>query len=55
LISIPRGLSCSRNATAAHVFSGICDLLQTFPSFIYFPVIMLLNTSDFSNVIAMLF
>jgi glycine betaine/proline transport system permease protein len=34
----------------------ICDLLQTFPSFIYLiPVIMLFQTSDLSNVIAMLF
>ena len=33
----------------------ICDTLQTFPSFIYLiPVIMLFQTSDLSNVIAML-
>ncbi len=56
LIGIPLGIWCSRNATAARVISGICDLLQTFPSFIYLiPVIMLFQTSDLSNVIAMLF
>ncbi len=56
LIGIPLGIWSSRNATAARVISGICDLLQTFPSFIYLiPVIMLFQTSDLSNVIAMLF
>jgi glycine betaine/proline transport system permease protein len=56
LIGIPIGIWCSRNPRVARVVSGICDLLQTFPSFIYLiPVIMLFQTSDFSNVIAMLF
>ncbi len=56
LIGIPIGIWCSRNANVARVVSGICDLLQTFPSFIYLiPVIMLFQTSDLSNVIAMLF
>ena len=56
LIGIPLGIWSSRSATAARVISGICDLLQTFPSFIYLiPVIMLFQTSDLSNVIAMLF
>jgi glycine betaine/proline transport system permease protein len=56
LIGVPIGIWCSRNATVARVVSGICDLLQTFPSFIYLiPVIMLFQTSDLSNVIAMLF
>jgi glycine betaine/proline transport system permease protein len=56
LIGIPLGIWCSRSATVARVISGICDLLQTFPSFIYLiPVIMLFQTSDLSNVIAMLF
>ncbi len=56
LIGVPLGIWSSRNATAARVISGICDLLQTFPSFIYLiPVIMLFQTSDLSNVIAMLF
>jgi glycine betaine/proline transport system permease protein len=56
LIGVPLGIWCSRSTTAARVISGICDLLQTFPSFIYLiPVIMLFQTSDLSNVIAMLF
>ena len=56
LIGIPLGIWSSRSPTAARVISGICDLLQTFPSFIYLiPVIMLFQTSDLSNVIAMLF
>lgn len=56
LIGIPLGIWSSRNSTAARVISSICDLLQTFPSFIYLiPVIMLFQTSDLSNVIAMLF
>ncbi len=56
LIGVPLGIWSSRSATAARVISGICDLLQTFPSFIYLiPVIMLFQTSDLSNVIAMLF
>jgi glycine betaine/proline transport system permease protein len=56
LIGVPLGIWSSRSALAARVISGICDLLQTFPSFIYLiPVIMLFQTSDLSNVIAMLF
>jgi glycine betaine/proline transport system permease protein len=40
----------------ARVIMAVCDTLQTFPSFIYLiPVIMLFQTSDLSNVIAMLF
>jgi glycine betaine/proline transport system permease protein len=56
LIGVPLGIWCARNATAARIISAVCDLLQTFPSFIYLiPVIMLFQTSDLSNVIAMLF
>ncbi len=56
LIGVPLGIWSSRSSRAARVISGVCDLLQTFPSFIYLiPVIMLFQTSDLSNVIAMLF
>lgn len=56
LIGIPLGIWSSRSPTAARVIAGICDVLQTFPSFIYLiPVIMLFQTSDLSNVIAMMF
>ena len=56
LIGVPIGIWCSRSPRVARVVSVTCDLLQTFPSFIYLiPVIMLFQTSDLSNVIAMLF
>jgi len=56
LIGLPIGVFASRNERAARIIMTICDTLQTFPSFIYLiPVIMLFQTSDLSNVIAMLF
>jgi glycine betaine/proline transport system permease protein len=56
LIGIPLGVWSSRNPRVARIIMTICDTLQTFPSFIYLiPVIMLFQTSDLSNVIAMLF
>jgi glycine betaine/proline transport system permease protein len=55
LIGVPIGVWASRNERAARVIMTVCDTLQTFPSFIYLiPVIMLFQTSDLSNVIAML-
>ncbi|MCA3555723.1 proline/glycine betaine ABC transporter permease [Aestuariivirga sp.] len=55
LIGIPIGIWAAHSPRAAHVTRGVCDTLQTFPSFIYLiPVIMLFQTSDVSNVIAML-
>jgi glycine betaine/proline transport system permease protein len=55
IIGIPFGIWAARSPTAARVINGVCDTLQTFPSFIYLiPVIMLFQTSDLSNVIAML-
>jgi glycine betaine/proline transport system permease protein len=55
LIGIPIGVWAARSARAARVINGVCDTLQTFPSFIYLiPVIMLFQTSDLSNVLAML-
>jgi glycine betaine/proline transport system permease protein len=56
LIGVPIGVWAARSPAAARVILTICDTLQTFPSFIYLiPVIMLFQTSDLSNVIAMLF
>ena len=53
---MPVGIWAARSPRAAQVILAICDTLQTFPSFIYLiPVIMLFQTSDLSNVIAMLF
>lgn len=55
MIGIPLGIWAARNQTVASVLNTICDTLQTFPSFIYLiPVIMLFQTSDLSNVLAML-
>ncbi|MBC8038816.1 MAG: ABC transporter permease subunit [Rhizobiales bacterium] len=56
LIGVPLGIWSAHNASVARVIMAVCDTLQTFPSFIYLiPVIMLFQTSDLSNVIAMLF
>ncbi len=56
LIGVPIGIWAARNPRGARVVLTGCDTLQTFPSFIYLiPVIMLFQTSDLSNVIAMLF
>ena len=56
LIGVPLGIWSAHNPRAARVIMAVCDTLQTFPSFIYLiPVIMLFQTSDLSNVIAMLF
>ncbi len=56
LIGVPIGVWSARNDTVARIVMAVCDTLQTFPSFIYLiPVIMLFQTSDLSNVIAMLF
>jgi len=55
IIGVPIGLWAARSPRAAKVIGAVCDTLQTFPSFIYLiPVIMLFQTSDVSNVIAML-
>jgi len=54
-IGIPLGIWAASRPLAARVINTICDTLQTFPSFIYLiPVIMLFQTSDLSNVLAML-
>ena len=55
LIGIPLGVWAAKSPAAARALMPLCDLLQTFPSFIYLiPVIMLFQTSDLSNVLAML-
>jgi glycine betaine/proline transport system permease protein len=55
LIGTPIGIWAAKSPMAARVIMAVCDTLQTFPSFIYLiPVIMLFQTSDLSNVIAML-
>jgi glycine betaine/proline transport system permease protein len=55
LIGFPVGIWSSRNERVARVVMTICDMLQTFPSFIYLiPVIMLLKVGDLSNIAAIL-
>lgn len=55
MLGVPLGIWAARNKRVASVINTICDTLQTFPSFIYLiPVIMLFQTSDLSNVLAML-
>jgi glycine betaine/proline transport system permease protein len=55
-LGLPLGIWAAKSPAASRIILTICDLLQTFPSFIYLiPVIMLFQTSDLSNVIAMLF
>lgn len=55
IIGIPIGIWASKRSLVARIVNGACDVFQTFPSFIYLiPVIMLFQTSDLSNVLAML-
>lgn len=55
LIGTPIGVWASRSERVARIVMGVCDTLQTFPSFIYLiPVVMLLQVGDLSNVIAIL-
>ncbi len=54
-IGVPIGIWAARSDRAARIIMGICDTLQTFPSFIYLiPVIMLLKVGDLSNIVAIL-
>jgi glycine betaine/proline transport system permease protein len=55
MIGVPIGIWESRSPRVARVAMPICDMLQTFPSFIYLiPVIMLLKVGDLSNIAAIL-
>lgn len=49
------GLIASRSNRLSRVAAGLCDFLQTFPSFIYLiPVVMLFKVSDLSAIFAVL-
>lgn len=49
------GLGASRSAAWSRFAGGVCDFLQTFPSFIYLiPVVMLFKVSDLSAIVAVL-
>jgi glycine betaine/proline transport system permease protein len=53
LIGVPTGIWASRSSKIARIVMPLCDMLQTFPSFIYLiPVIMLLKVGDLSNIAA---
>jgi glycine betaine/proline transport system permease protein len=53
LIGIPLGVWAAKSPLAARALMPLCDLLQTFPSFIYLiPVIMLFGVSDVAVVAA---
>ncbi len=53
LIGLPLGIWATRKPRLARILMTICDMLQTFPSFIYLiPVIMLLKVGDLSNIAA---
>ena len=54
-IGIPTGIWASRNSRVAAFVLGICDLLQTFPSFVYLiPVIMLFKIGDVAAIFAVI-
>ena len=53
LIAVPLGVWAAESPRAGKVVDGLCDTLQTFPSFIYLiPVIMLFRVGDLSNIVA---
>jgi glycine betaine/proline transport system permease protein len=55
IVGFAVGLAASRTAGWSQLASGVCDFLQTFPSFIYLiPVVMLFKVSDLSAIIAVL-
>jgi len=55
IVGFVLGLLASRTANWSRFAAGVCDFLQTFPSFIYLiPVVMLFKVSDLSAIIAVL-
>ena len=55
LIGVPIGVWSSRSERAAKVVMTICDLLQTFPSFIYLlPAIMLFRVGELAIIFAII-
>jgi len=54
-IGITTGSLCAQNTTSTKIALGICDTLQTFPSFVYLiPVMMLFGITDTSVLIAVI-
>ena len=55
IIGITVGTLCAQNSLASKFILAVCDILQTFPSFIYLiPVIMLFGVTDTSVLIAVI-
>jgi glycine betaine/proline transport system permease protein len=53
LIGVPLGVWAALSPRVGRAIDGVCDTLQTFPSFIYLiPVIMLFRVGDLSNIVA---
>lgn len=54
-IGVPLGVAAARHPRTGRVILGVCDVLQTFPSFIYLiPVIMLFRVGDLASLIAII-
>ncbi len=55
IIGITAGSLCAQNKRSSKIALGVCDTLQTFPSFIYLiPVIMLFGVTDTAVLIAVI-
>ncbi len=55
IIGVIAGSLAAQNTTSAKIILGICDTLQTFPSFVYLiPVMMLFGVTDTSVLIAVI-
>jgi glycine betaine/proline transport system permease protein len=55
IIGITIGSLCAQNKQSSKIALGVCDTLQTFPSFIYLiPVIMLFGITDTAVLIAVI-
>ena len=53
ILGITIGTLSAQNKTSSRIAIGVCDTLQTFPSFVYLiPVIMLFGVTDTSVLIA---
>ena len=55
LIGFTVGTLCFQNKKSAAFMLGVCDIFQTFPSFVYLiPVMMLFGITDTSVLIAVI-
>ena len=55
IIGITTGSLCAQNTTSKQIALGVCDTMQTFPSFVYLiPVMMLFGITDTSVLIAVI-